>query len=140
MRLVLRRISVTLRNSTKSIVGLNSRQTSLGTTISSSSIPQSYDVDHEVSRVAKLDESSALVTKTAHVKRVQSRLKRKTRNAKGQILSKFFIFLVVICLSNYSTGKLSESHDSSTDSDSDKEAESELDNRLAQKKRKIDNA
>jgi hypothetical protein len=48
--------------------------------------------------------------------------------------------LVVICLSNYSTGSLSESHDSSTDSVSDREAESEFDDRLVQKKRKIDNA
>jgi hypothetical protein len=47
--------------------------------------------------------------------------------------------LVVICLSNYSTGSLSESHDSSTDSDSDREAGSELDDRPAQKKQKIDN-
>ena len=48
--------------------------------------------------------------------------------------------MVVICLSNYSTGSLSESYDSCTDSDSDREAESELDDRPAQKKRKIDNA
>jgi hypothetical protein len=48
--------------------------------------------------------------------------------------------LVVICLSNYSTGSLSESNDSSTDSNSDREAESELDDRPVQKKRKIDNA
>jgi hypothetical protein len=46
--------------------------------------------------------------------------------------------LVVICSSNYSTGSLSESRDSSTDSDSDREAESKLDDRTAQKKRKID--
>jgi hypothetical protein len=47
--------------------------------------------------------------------------------------------LVVICLSNYSTGSLSESHDSSTDSNSNREAESKLDNRPVQKKQKIDN-
>jgi hypothetical protein len=47
--------------------------------------------------------------------------------------------LVVICLSNYSTGSLSESYNSSTDSNSNREAESKLDNRPAQKKRKIDN-
>ena len=47
--------------------------------------------------------------------------------------------LVVICSSNYSTSSLSESHNSSTDSDSDKEAGSKLDNRLAQKKQKLDN-
>ena len=76
------------RDSTKSIAGLNSRQTTLDTTISSSPI----HVDHEVSRAAKLDESSALVTKTAHVKRVCSLLKRKTRNAEGQISGKSSTF------------------------------------------------
>ena len=80
------------RDSTKSIAGLNSRQTSLDTTISSSSIPQSYSVDCEVSRAAKLDESSALVTKTAYVKRVCSLLKHMTRNAEGQISGKSSTF------------------------------------------------
>jgi hypothetical protein len=81
------------RDSTKSIAGLNSRQTTLDTTISSSSIPQSHDVDHEVTGAAKLDESSTLVTKTAHVKRVRSLLKRKTRNAEGQISGKSSTFV-----------------------------------------------
>ena len=76
------------RDSTKSIAGLNSRQTTLDTTISSSPI----HVDHEVSRAAKLDESSAFVTKTAHVKKVRSPLKRKTRNAEGQISGKSSTF------------------------------------------------
>jgi hypothetical protein len=47
--------------------------------------------------------------------------------------------LVVICLSNYSTSSLLESHDSSTNSNSDREASSKLDNKLVQKKQKIDN-
>jgi hypothetical protein len=47
--------------------------------------------------------------------------------------------LVVICLSNYPTGSLSESYNNSTDSNSNREAESELDNRSVQKKQKIDN-
>jgi hypothetical protein len=47
--------------------------------------------------------------------------------------------LVVICLSNYSTGSLSESYNSSTDSISNREAGSKLDNRPVQKKQKIDN-
>jgi hypothetical protein len=80
------------RDSTKSIAGLNSRQTSLDITISSSSIPQSHGVDREVSRAAKLDESSVLVTKAAHVKKVRSLLKRKTGNAEGQISGKSSIF------------------------------------------------
>jgi len=77
-------------DSTKSIASLNSRRSSLNTTISSSSNPQSHDVDREVRRAAKLYESSAL--KTAHVKRVRSPLKRKTRNAEGQISGKSSIF------------------------------------------------
>ena len=48
-------------------------------------------------------------------------------------------FLVVIYLSNYSTGSLLESHNRSTDSDSDREAKSKFNDRLVQKKRKIDN-
>ena len=48
-------------------------------------------------------------------------------------------FWVVTCLSNYSTDSLSESYNSSTDSNSNREAESKLNNRLAQKKQKIDN-
>ena len=50
-------------------------------------------------------------------------------------------------MSNYSTGDLSESQDSSTDSDSDdsdsddgSETESKFDSRLAQKKQKTDNS
>jgi hypothetical protein len=49
-------------------------------------------------------------------------------------------FLVVICLFNYSTSSLLESRDSSIDSNSNREAKSELDDRTAQKKRRIDNA
>jgi hypothetical protein len=71
----------------------------LDTTISSSSISQSYGVDREVNRAAKLDESSALVTKTAYVKRVCSLLKHKTRNAEGQISEKSSNFrLLFACL------------------------------------------
>ena len=55
--------------------------------------------------------------------------------------------LIAICVSNYPTGDLSESQDSSIDSDSDdsdsddgSEAESEFDGRPAQKKQKTDNS
>jgi hypothetical protein len=50
--------------------------------------------------------------------------------------------LIAICLSNYSTGNLSERQDSSTDVDSDdgSETESEFDDRPAQKKQKTDNS
>jgi len=57
--------------------------------------------------------------------------------------------LIAICVSNYSTGDLSEGQDSSTDSDSDSdgsdsddgsETEGEFDDRPAQKKRKTDNS
>jgi hypothetical protein len=47
--------------------------------------------------------------------------------------------LVLICLSNYSTGSLLESYNSNTDSNSNREAESKVDDRLVQKKQKIDN-
>jgi hypothetical protein len=45
-----------------------------------------------VSRAAKLDESSAFVTKAAYVKRVRSLLKHKTGNAEGEISDKSSIF------------------------------------------------
>jgi hypothetical protein len=55
--------------------------------------------------------------------------------------------LIAICVSNYSTGDVSESQDSSTDSDSDDsdsddggETESEFDDRPVQKKQKTDNS
>ena len=55
--------------------------------------------------------------------------------------------LIAICVSNYSTGDLSESWDKSSDSDdsdsdSDEgsETESEFDDRPAQKKQKTDNS
>jgi hypothetical protein len=55
--------------------------------------------------------------------------------------------LIAIRVSNYSTGDVLESQDSSTDSDSDdsdsddgSEAESEFDGRPAQKKQKTDNS
>ena len=53
--------------------------------------------------------------------------------------------LIAICVSNYSTGDLSKSQDSSTDSDSDNSdsddsSESEFDDRPAQKKQKTDNS
>ena len=55
--------------------------------------------------------------------------------------------LIAIRVSNYSTGDLLESQDSSTDSDSDNsnsndcsETESEFDGRLAHKKQKTDNS
>jgi hypothetical protein len=53
--------------------------------------------------------------------------------------------LIAICVSNYPTGDLSESQDSSTDSDSDdsdngSETESDFDGRPAQKKQKTDNS
>ena len=53
--------------------------------------------------------------------------------------------LIAICVSNYSTGDLSESRDNSSDSDdsdSDNggETKSEFDDRLAQKKQKTDNS
>jgi hypothetical protein len=57
--------------------------------------------------------------------------------------------LIAICVSNYPTGDLSGSQDSSTDSDSDdsdsnngsgSETESEFDGRPTQKKRKTDNS
>lgn len=53
--------------------------------------------------------------------------------------------LIAICVSNYSTGDLSESQGSSStdsdsdDSDSDDSSESEFDDRPAQKKQKTDN-
>jgi hypothetical protein len=92
-------LSNSYRDSTKYIAGLNSRQTSLDTTVLSSSIPQSYNVDHEVSRAAKLDKSSTLVTKTVYIKRVCSLLKYKTRNAEGRISGKSSSFwLLFACL------------------------------------------
>jgi hypothetical protein len=48
--------------------------------------------------------------------------------------------LIAICVSNYSTGDLSESQDSSTDSDSDSNSDSEFDDGPAQKMRKTDHA
>ena len=68
---------------------MESRQTSLDTAISSSSIPQGYDVDSKVSRTAKLGETNALVSKTARVKTVRRLVKRKTRKAQGH--GKFII-------------------------------------------------
>jgi hypothetical protein len=85
-------LSNSYRDSTKSIAGLNSRQTSLDTTILSSSIFQSYNIDYKVSRAAKLDKSSTFVTKTVYVKRVCSLLKYKTRNTEGQISGKSSTF------------------------------------------------
>ena len=68
-------------NSTKSTIGcLESRQTSLNTTISSSSNPQSSKADYKGSRVAKLCENDTFVTEKAHSKRVSGLLKRKTRS------------------------------------------------------------
>jgi hypothetical protein len=53
-------------DSTRSTAGcLESRQTSLNTTISSSPNPQGTKVDYKVSRAAKLGETDALVAKTA---------------------------------------------------------------------------
>jgi len=77
-------------DSTKSTADcLESRQTSLNTTISSSSNPQGTEVDCKVSRAAKLGETEALVGKTACGKRVRRPLKRKARNASGQIPGNF---------------------------------------------------
>jgi hypothetical protein len=81
---------------------LDSRQTSIETTISSSSIPQSHDVDCKVSRAAEPSEANALVTKIACVKRVRRPLKRKTRNmweqspSKFSILSLLFVRLIIL--------------------------------------------
>ena len=91
MRLVLRRISVTFMQTAQNPlqVCLDSRQTSLDMTISSSSIPQGYEVDCNVSRAVKMGETEALVTKTECGKMVCRPLKRKTRNAQGRIPGKF---------------------------------------------------
>jgi hypothetical protein len=85
-------LSNSYKDSTKSIAGLNSRQTTLDTTILSSSILQSYNVDYKVSRAAKLDKSSTFVTKTVYIRRVCSLLKHKTRNTERQILGKSSTF------------------------------------------------
>jgi len=67
-------------NSTKSTAGcLESRQTSLNTTISSSSKPQNSEVDCKVSKAAELCE------------RVSGSLKRKTRSIWGEDLGKLSI-------------------------------------------------
>jgi hypothetical protein len=79
-------------NSTKSTAGcLESRQTSLDTTISSSSNPQSSKADCEESRAAKLRENDTFVTDIAHSKGVSGSLKRKTRSIGGEGPGKFFI-------------------------------------------------
>jgi hypothetical protein len=77
-------------HSTKSAIGcLESRQTSLDTTISSSSISQGYNVNSKESVIAELVETNALLTKTAHVKIVCRSVKRKARNIEEY--SKFII-------------------------------------------------
>jgi hypothetical protein len=76
-------------NTKSTIVCLNSQQTSFDTTISSSSVFRSYDIDCKGSRAAKLGEIKVHMTKTICVKRVRCPLKRKTMNTYKQILSKF---------------------------------------------------
>jgi hypothetical protein len=85
-------LSNSYRDSTKSIAGLNSQQTSLDTTILSSSISQSYSINCKINRTAKLDKSSTLVTKIVYIKKVCSLLKYKTRNTERQISGKLLIF------------------------------------------------
>jgi hypothetical protein len=76
--------------STKYTTGcLESQQTSLNTKISSNYNPSGSKVGCKVSRAAKLSETNALVAKTARGKRVPRPLKRKARNALGQILGNF---------------------------------------------------
>jgi len=62
------------------------------------------------------------------------------KECKGIDFKQVLKFLVIICLFNYSTSSLLKRHNSSTDSNSNKKAKSKLDDRLVQKKRKIDNA
>jgi hypothetical protein len=122
--------------STKSIASCSeSRQTSLDTTISSSSKSQNSEVDCKVSTAAELCE------------KVSSSLKCKTRSIWGGDVGKLSYSLIAIHVSNYSTGDLSEGQDGSTDSnsddsdsDDDSEIESKFDNRPAQKKQKTDNS
>jgi hypothetical protein len=79
--------------------------------------------------------------------RVRGSLKCNIRSIQEEDLGKLSVPLIAIRVSNYSTGDLLESQDSSTDSDSDdgdsddsSETESEFNSRLAQKKQKTDNS
>ena len=86
----------------------------------------------------------------AHGKKARHLLKRKTRDIQGKSLGKFLNSLIAIYVSHYSTGDLLQSQDSSlgsnsegnsnsgSDNGSSSEIESEFDDRLAQKKQKID--
>jgi hypothetical protein len=79
------------------------------------------------------------VIEIACVKRVYRQLKRKTRNSRTES-RQAPNSLIVIYASYYSTGGLLENQDSSTDNDSYSEAKRKLDDRLVQKKRKVEDS